>query len=89
MTMPMLTPVPVSDPSRRTLSAQHRDSLSAMLTDVLAALYADLDQLCAGIAQAQNRILDELLPEQEAATPPAGLLARANSGAAPMAQSCP
>jgi hypothetical protein len=45
---------------RRMLSAEQRDSLCSMLTDVLAALYVDL------IAEAQDRVLDELLPESEA-----------------------
>jgi hypothetical protein len=48
------------------LSAEQCDSLSSMLTDVLAALYVDSEQLRTGIAEAQDRVLDELLPECEA-----------------------
>jgi hypothetical protein len=54
---------------RRMLSAQQRDSLCSMLTDVLAALYVDPEQLRAGIAEAQDRVLDELLPESEVVAP--------------------
>ena len=51
---------------RRMLSAQQCDSLCSMLTDVLAALYVDSEHLRTGIAEAQDRVLDELLPEFEA-----------------------
>jgi hypothetical protein len=51
---------------RRMLSAEQCDSLCSMLTDVLAALYVDSEHLRAGIAEAQDRVLDELLPESEA-----------------------
>ena len=37
-----------------------------MLTDVLAALYVDSEQLPTGIAIAQDRVLDELLPQSDA-----------------------
>lgn len=47
------------------LSAQQCDSLCSMLTDVLAALYVDSEHLRTGIAEAQDRVLDELLPESE------------------------
>lgn len=48
------------------LSAEQCDSLCSTLTDVLAALYVDPEQLRTGIAEAQDRVLDELLPESEA-----------------------
>lgn len=51
---------------RRMLSAEQRDSLCSMLTDSLAALYVDAEHLYTGILQAQDRILDELLPETPA-----------------------
>ena len=51
---------------RRMLSAEQRDSVCAMLTDVLAALYVDSEHLYTGIAEAQDRVLDELLPESAA-----------------------
>jgi hypothetical protein len=51
---------------RHLLSAEQCDCLSSTLTDVLAALYVDPEQLRMGIAKAQDRILDELLPEPEA-----------------------
>jgi hypothetical protein len=51
---------------RRILSAQQRDSLCALLTDVLAALYVDSEHLSSGIAAAQDRVLDELLPQPAA-----------------------
>jgi hypothetical protein len=52
------------------LSAQQCDSLCSMLTDVLAALYVDSEHLCAGIAAAQDRVLDALLPESDAEPSP-------------------
>jgi hypothetical protein len=45
------------------LSLEQCDSLCSMLTDVLAALYVDSEHLSTGIAEAQGRVLDELLPE--------------------------
>jgi hypothetical protein len=51
---------------RGMLSAEQRDSLSSMLTDVLAALYVDSEYLHTGIAEAQDRVLDEVVPECEA-----------------------
>ena len=55
---------------RRILSAEQRDSLCTMLTDVLAALYVDSEHLNTGIAEAQDRVLDELLPEPTSAYEP-------------------
>jgi hypothetical protein len=54
---------------RRMLSVEQCDSLCSMLTDVLAALYVDSEHLQGGIAEAQDRVLDELLPESEAGPP--------------------
>jgi hypothetical protein len=42
------------------LSAEQRDNLCSMLTDVLAALYVDSEHLPAGIAEAQARVLEPL-----------------------------
>jgi hypothetical protein len=50
----------------RMLSAEQRDSVCAMLTDVLAALYVDSEYLGTGIAAAQDRVFDELPPESAA-----------------------
>jgi chromosome condensin MukBEF MukE localization factor len=53
--------------SRGTLSAEQCDSLCSMLTDVLAALYVEPECLTDdAIAEAQDRVLDELLTESEA-----------------------
>lgn len=49
------------------LSAEQCDSMCSTLTDVLAALHVDSEHLPTGIAEAQGRVLDELLPEPEAA----------------------
>jgi hypothetical protein len=51
---------------RSLLSAAQRDRLCSMLTDVLAALYVDLEHLRGGVAEAQERIFDELMAEPEA-----------------------
>ncbi|HEY4211789.1 MAG TPA: hypothetical protein VGM84_09940 [Steroidobacteraceae bacterium] len=48
---------------RSMLSAEQRDSLYSMLSDVLAALYVDSEHLRAGIESAQDRVLYELRPE--------------------------
>jgi hypothetical protein len=50
---------------RRMLTAERCDQLCSMLTDVLAALDVESDELDAGIADAQSRVLDELIPESE------------------------
>jgi len=47
------------------LPVEQRDRLCSMLTDLLAALYVDPQDLRTGIADAQDRVLDELLPESE------------------------
>jgi len=51
---------------RSMLAAEQCESLCSMLTDVLAALYVDSEHLRKGIAEAQDRILDELQPAPEA-----------------------
>ncbi len=48
------------------LSAEQCDSLCSTLTDVLGALCVDSEHLRTGIAEAQDRVLDELVPEPEA-----------------------
>jgi hypothetical protein len=48
---------------RHLLTTEQRDSLCSMLTDVLAALYVDPDHLHTALPAAQDRVLDELLPE--------------------------
>lgn len=48
---------------RHLLTTEQRDSLCSMLTDVLAALYVDLDHFHTAITAAQDRVLDELLPD--------------------------
>ena len=48
---------------RHLLTTEQRDSLCSMLTDVLAALYVDPDHLHTALTAAQDRVLDELLPE--------------------------
>ena len=53
---------------RRLLSPEQCDRLCSMLTDVLAALYVDPEHLRTGIAEAQDRVLDELLPESGGGT---------------------
>ena len=55
---------------RRMLSTDQRDSLCSMLTDVLAALYVDPEHLNTALVEAQDRVLDELLPEAEAIPSP-------------------
>jgi hypothetical protein len=55
-----------SSRGRRLLSVQQCDRLCSMLTDVLAALYVDSEHLRTGVAEAQDRVLDELLPEPDA-----------------------
>jgi hypothetical protein len=52
-------------------SAKQRDGLCSMLTDVLAALYVDSNDLRSGIAAAQDRVLDELVPESDDESSPA------------------
>jgi hypothetical protein len=54
---------------RRMLSAEQRDSVCAMLTDLLAALYVDSEYLHSGIAAAQDRVLDELLSQSATQEP--------------------
>src|SRR5215472_4165019 len=44
---------------RHMLSTEQRDSMCSLLTDLLAALCVDLEQLTTGIAEAQGRVLDE------------------------------
>jgi hypothetical protein len=66
---------------RRMLCAEQLDSLCSMLTDVLAALYVDSEHLCTGIAEAQDRVLDELVWESPASSDAAMLTeTRVNSG---------
>ena len=55
---------------RRLLSVESCDRLCSMLTDVLAALDVESEELDAGIADAQSRVLDELIPESEVGRPP-------------------
>jgi hypothetical protein len=55
---------------RYMLSGGQRDRLCSMLTDVLAALYVESEQLRSGIADAQDRVLEELIPESEPGLPP-------------------
>jgi hypothetical protein len=50
------------------LAAEQCEAVCSMLTDVLAALYVDSEYLRTGITEAQDRVLDELLPESEAGT---------------------
>ncbi len=66
---------------RRILTAEQRDGLCSMSADLLAALHVDMEELPTGIAQAQDRILDELLPESEA-----GLLLAAPASACELEQ---
>jgi hypothetical protein len=47
------------------LSGEQCDRLCSMLTDVLAALYVDSNDLRAGIPAAQSRVLDELVAETD------------------------
>jgi hypothetical protein len=47
------------------LSPEQCDRVCSMLADVLAALYVDSEYLDGGIAAAQDRVLDELMPECE------------------------
>ncbi|MBV8405065.1 MAG: hypothetical protein JO203_12820 [Gammaproteobacteria bacterium] len=47
------------------LSAEQRDCMCSLLTDLLAALYVDPEDLSTGIAQAQSRVFDELPLEAE------------------------
>ncbi len=49
------------------LAGTHCDRMCGLLTDVLAALYVDTDGLAGGVADAQERLLDELLVEQNSA----------------------
>ena len=44
---------------RQMLSTEQRDRLCSMLTDILAALYVDSEDLRVGIAEAQDRVLTE------------------------------
>jgi hypothetical protein len=55
---------------RSMLSVEQCDCLSSMLTDVLAALYIDSQHLRGGIAAAQHRVLDDLLPQSEVGASP-------------------
>jgi hypothetical protein len=50
---------------RDLLGAAQCDSLCALLTDVSTALYVEQELLLTGIAEAQDRLLDELLPPAE------------------------
>jgi hypothetical protein len=50
---------------RRLLSEAQSDRVCSMSTDLLAALYVDSEHLSTGIANAQERILDELMPQSE------------------------
>ena len=43
-----------------------RDSMCSLLTGLLAALYVDPENLSTGIAEAQGRVRDELVPAAEA-----------------------
>ena len=49
---------------RHMLSREQRDSMCSLLTDLLAALYVDLEQLSTGIAEAQGRVLSSLIEAQ-------------------------
>lgn len=50
------------------LAAEQCDRLCSMLTDLLAALYVDAQDLPAGLADAQDRLLDELIGEARPAS---------------------
>lgn len=52
------------------LAAHHCDRMCSMLTDVLAALYVDVDELRAGLAAAEERLVDELHAESDGADQP-------------------
>ncbi len=47
------------------LSADQCERMCAMLTDVLAALYVEDDELAAGLADAKDRVLEEFLTETD------------------------
>lgn len=47
---------------RSMLWADQRNGLCALLTDLLAALYVDAEEMRTGISDAQDRVLVELLP---------------------------
>jgi hypothetical protein len=51
---------------RSLLSVEQSERMCSMLTDVLAALYVDMQDLRAGLEEAQDRVLDELTPESVA-----------------------
>ena len=62
------------------LSVEQRDSLGSLLTDVLAALYVDSEHLCMGIADAQDRVLEELVPQPETGPAPADSVSACEGG---------